>query len=118
MSELFRSYKPYENRVCYIFLFFELCLQSVSYSLGYGICLTLLFMHSLCIAVVKFQIGCIYQVLVTEEAHDGEHLVGHNKFYEQILLPKVDSVMGQMLTVKIVSSTKHSMEGVIIRFVF
>ena len=25
-----------------------------------------------------------YEVLVTETAHDGKHLVGHNQFYEQV----------------------------------
>lgn len=33
------------------------------------------------------QIGKIYDILITEVAHDKEHLVGHNKAYEQILVP-------------------------------
>lgn len=26
----------------------------------------------------------VQEVLITEEAHDGIHYVGHNKFYEQV----------------------------------
>ena len=32
------------------------------------------------------RIGQKYQVLVTELAHDKQHYVGHNEFYEQVLL--------------------------------
>lgn len=30
------------------------------------------------------KVGEIQDVLVTEEAFDGEHYVAHNKFYEQV----------------------------------
>lgn len=30
------------------------------------------------------QVGTKQQVLVTEEAHDSQHYVGHNKFYHQV----------------------------------
>lgn len=57
------------------------------------------------------KIGEVQDVLVTEVSHDGKHYVGHNKFYEQVLLPKRAELMGKMVTVKIVSTSKHSMNG-------
>jgi len=30
------------------------------------------------------KIGEVHDVLVTEISHDGQHYVGHNKFYEQV----------------------------------
>jgi hypothetical protein len=32
------------------------------------------------------KIGEVQDVLVTEVSHDGKHYVGHNKFYEQVIL--------------------------------
>ena len=46
----------------------------------------------------KGKVGSIETVLVTELATDGEHYVGHNKFYEQVLVPKDESYMGSTLT--------------------
>ncbi|PSN40217.1 Threonylcarbamoyladenosine tRNA methylthiotransferase [Blattella germanica] len=57
------------------------------------------------------KVGEIQNVLVTEVSHDGKHYVGHNKFYEQVLLPKKPELIGKMVTVKIVSTSKHSMVG-------
>ncbi|XP_027228047.2 threonylcarbamoyladenosine tRNA methylthiotransferase [Penaeus vannamei] len=50
-------------------------------------------------------------VLVTEEAHDKEHWVGHNKFYEQVLVPKHSDFMGKMVEVEIIETGKHYMKG-------
>ncbi|XP_064112548.1 threonylcarbamoyladenosine tRNA methylthiotransferase-like [Macrobrachium nipponense] len=50
-------------------------------------------------------------VLVTEEAHDKEHLVGHNKYYEQVLVPKCDEYLGKMVEVEIIETGKHYMRG-------
>uniref|UniRef100_A0A224YPV7 Cdk5 regulatory subunit associated protein 1 like 1 n=1 Tax=Rhipicephalus zambeziensis TaxID=60191 RepID=A0A224YPV7_9ACAR len=43
-------------------------------------------------------------------AHDQKHLVGHNKFYEQILLPMDDRYMGQLVDVEITGGGKHFMQ--------
>lgn len=57
------------------------------------------------------KVGEIQRVLVTEISHDKKHFVGHNKFYEQVLLPMKDEIMGKMVKVKIVEATKHSMKA-------
>ncbi|XP_057331761.1 threonylcarbamoyladenosine tRNA methylthiotransferase [Microplitis mediator] len=57
------------------------------------------------------KVGEVQRVLVTEISHDKKHFVGHNKFYEQILLPMKEEIMGKMVTVKIVQATKHSMKA-------
>jgi len=57
------------------------------------------------------RLGKIYTVLVTETSHDGNYYVGHNEFYEQILVPKRPELMGKMFQVKIVDSCKFSMTG-------
>lgn len=53
----------------------------------------------------------IQEVLVTEISHDKKHYVGHNKFYEQVLLPKTEKYMGKIVKVKIIETTKFSMIG-------
>ncbi|XP_015915166.2 threonylcarbamoyladenosine tRNA methylthiotransferase [Parasteatoda tepidariorum] len=56
-------------------------------------------------------VGCTQKVLVTEVSHDGEHYVGHNKCYEQVLVPKEEQYLGKFITVKIVKAGKHYMIG-------
>lgn len=58
--------------------------------------------------------GKIYVVLVTEVSHDNEHYVGHNKSYEQILLPMRKNLLGKSVRVRITSTSKFSMMGEII----
>lgn len=58
------------------------------------------------------KIGETQRVLVTEISHDKIHYVGHNKFYEQVLIPMKEEYMGKMVTVKIIEATKHSMKGI------
>ncbi|CAH2039213.1 unnamed protein product, partial [Iphiclides podalirius] len=70
LSELFRSYEPYGDRL-----------------------------------------GEVQTVLVTELSHDRDHFVGHNEFYEQVLVPKADEFIGKLLTVEITGATKFSMSG-------
>ncbi|KAL1128932.1 hypothetical protein AAG570_013466 [Ranatra chinensis] len=60
-------------------------------------------------------IGNVYDVLVTEEAHDKKHYVGHNKAYQQVLIPHNSELLGKVVKVKIVSATRHSMEGEIVK---
>ncbi|XP_044270432.1 threonylcarbamoyladenosine tRNA methylthiotransferase [Tribolium madens] len=57
------------------------------------------------------KVGEVQEVLVTEVSHDRKHYVGHNKFYEQVLVPKDEKYMGKLVTVKIVTATKFSMTG-------
>lgn len=55
--------------------------------------------------------GSVYRVLVTDVSHDGRYLVGHNDCYEQVLVPKDDDLMGKLVTVKVVETSKFSMVG-------
>ena len=57
------------------------------------------------------KVGSVQKVLVTEISHDKKHYVAHNKFYEQVLVPMKKEYMGKMVTVQIVSASKHSMKG-------
>lgn len=60
----------------------------------------------------KHNVGNVYEdVLVTDISHDQEYYVGHNEYYEQILLPKDDNIMGKLVNVKIIKATKFSMVG-------
>jgi len=60
------------------------------------------------------RVGQVYTVLVTDTSHDGNFYVGHNEKYEQILVPKRPELMGKMFEVKIVSTCKFSMTGVLV----
>lgn len=53
----------------------------------------------------------IQEVLVTEISHDKNHYVGHNKFYEQVLIPMKKEYMGKLVKVKIIETSKFSMIG-------
>ncbi|GLH02026.1 Threonylcarbamoyladenosine tRNA methylthiotransferase [Gryllus bimaculatus] len=55
--------------------------------------------------------GEIHNILVTEVSHDKKHYVGHTKAYEQVLVPQSEGLLGKMVSVKIVSTSKHSMVG-------
>ncbi|KAG5307099.1 CDKAL methylthiotransferase, partial [Acromyrmex insinuator] len=57
------------------------------------------------------KVGLIQKVLVTEVSHDKQHYVGHNKFYEQVLIPLKQGYMGKMIDVRIIEATKFSMKG-------
>ena len=57
------------------------------------------------------KLGDEYDVLVSEISFDKKHYVGHNKFYEQILLPVNEIYMGKIVKVKIVKTSKFSMVG-------
>lgn len=59
----------------------------------------------------KSRVGKVYEVLVTEESSDKKYYVGHNEFYEQILVPKSSVFLGRMIQVKIVSTGKWWMMG-------
>ena len=52
-------------------------------------------------------------MLVTDVAHDGVSLVGHNKFYHQVLLQPEQGItlMGKTVTVEITEAGKHFLRG-------
>lgn len=62
----------------------------------------------------KDRVGCEYTALVTDISHDKKFYVGHNKYYEQILLPMEENLLGKSVRVRIVSVTKFSMQGEIL----
>lgn len=55
--------------------------------------------------------GQEYTVLVTDISHDKKYYVGHNKFYEQILVPMKTKLLGKSVRVRITAVTKFSMIG-------
>lgn len=55
--------------------------------------------------------GKEYVALCTDISHDKKYYVAHNKFYEQILLPMKENLLGKSVRVKITSVTKFSMMG-------
>lgn len=57
------------------------------------------------------RVGQEYVALVTDISHDKKYYVGHNKFYEQILLPMKENLLGKSVRVRITSVTKFSMLG-------
>lgn len=50
----------------------------------------------------------VQTVLVTEISHDRNHYVGHNKFYEQVLLPMKENLLGKSVQVRVTGATKFS----------
>uniref|UniRef100_A0A670ICN9 tRNA-t(6)A37 methylthiotransferase n=1 Tax=Podarcis muralis TaxID=64176 RepID=A0A670ICN9_PODMU len=57
------------------------------------------------------KIGEKQNVLVTEESFDSKFYVAHNRFYEQVLVPKNPEFMGKMVEVNIFEAGKHFMRG-------
>lgn len=55
------------------------------------------------------KVGETQEVLVTEISHDKKYYVGHNKFYEQVLVPMDKDYMGKLVKVRIVEAGKFSM---------
>uniref|UniRef100_A0A8R1I5M8 tRNA-t(6)A37 methylthiotransferase n=1 Tax=Caenorhabditis japonica TaxID=281687 RepID=A0A8R1I5M8_CAEJA len=55
------------------------------------------------------RVGEVHNVIVTEIAADKLHAVGHNKCYEQILVPLEHCKMGEWIEVRVTSVTKFSM---------
>ncbi|CAL8337756.1 unnamed protein product, partial [Gadus morhua 'NCC'] len=56
-------------------------------------------------------IGERQKVLVTEESFDAQYFVAHNKFYEQVLVPKQPEFTGKMIEVDVYESGKHFLKG-------
>ncbi|NXD11970.1 CDKAL methylthiotransferase, partial [Nothocercus nigrocapillus] len=57
------------------------------------------------------KVGERQRVLVTEESFDSNYYVAHNRFYEQVLVPKDPLLMGKMVDVNIYEAGKHFMKG-------
>uniref|UniRef100_A0A671L2D1 tRNA-t(6)A37 methylthiotransferase n=1 Tax=Sinocyclocheilus anshuiensis TaxID=1608454 RepID=A0A671L2D1_9TELE len=57
------------------------------------------------------KIGERQRVLVTEDSFDSQYYVAHNKFYEQVLVPKKPEFKGKMIEVDIYEAGKHYMKG-------
>uniref|UniRef100_A0A3B4C6K7 tRNA-t(6)A37 methylthiotransferase n=1 Tax=Pygocentrus nattereri TaxID=42514 RepID=A0A3B4C6K7_PYGNA len=57
------------------------------------------------------KVGERQHVLVTEESFDAQYYVAHNKFYEQVLVPKNPEFKGKMIEVDIYEAGKHFMRG-------
>ncbi|XP_023225944.1 threonylcarbamoyladenosine tRNA methylthiotransferase-like [Centruroides sculpturatus] len=57
------------------------------------------------------KMGEMQKVLVTEVSHDKNYYVGHNKFYEQVLVPKKEEYLGTTINVRITKTGKHYMMG-------
>jgi len=60
------------------------------------------------------RVGQEYDVLVTDTSHQDNYLVGHNHSYEQVLVPLDKELMGKVVRVRIVSTSKFSMIGELI----
>ncbi|XP_038567823.1 threonylcarbamoyladenosine tRNA methylthiotransferase isoform X1 [Micropterus salmoides] len=57
------------------------------------------------------KVGERQHVLVTEESFDAQYYVAHNKFYEQVLVPKRVEFKGKMIEVYIYEAGKHFLKG-------
>ncbi|XP_068614912.1 threonylcarbamoyladenosine tRNA methylthiotransferase [Brachionichthys hirsutus] len=57
------------------------------------------------------KVGGRQHVLVTEESFDAQYYVAHNKFYEQVLVPKRTEFKGKMIEVDIYDAGKHFLKG-------
>ncbi|XP_039256368.2 threonylcarbamoyladenosine tRNA methylthiotransferase-like [Styela clava] len=59
----------------------------------------------------EHKLGTRQTVLVTEISHDRKHFVGHNKYYEQVLISMEEDLMGKMFDVDIYETGKHFLKG-------
>jgi len=59
----------------------------------------------------EHNIGERQNILITEEAKDKIHFVGHNKSYDQVLIKGEPDLMGKMVEVEIYETGKHFMKG-------
>ncbi|KAL1450761.1 hypothetical protein WDU94_003086 [Cyamophila willieti] len=55
--------------------------------------------------------GSVQRVLITDEAFDGVNYIGHNKFYQQVIVPKLPDIMGRWADVLVVETKKHCLIG-------
>jgi len=55
------------------------------------------------------KVGLVQTVLVTQLSTDSHYYVGHNKSYDQILVPMDGDYVGKVVKVRITSAGKHYM---------
>jgi threonylcarbamoyladenosine tRNA methylthiotransferase CDKAL1 len=60
------------------------------------------------------KVGKTFTVLCTDIATDQRHYVAHNEFFDQILVPMDESLMGKMFQVRIVEASKFYLMGEVI----
>ncbi|EKG05664.1 tRNA modification enzyme, putative [Trypanosoma cruzi] len=60
-------------------------------------------------------VGEVHSVALLETAHDKHHLVGHTKAYVQVLVDPQEARLGETVTVVIMSTTKYSVVGRVLR---
>ncbi|EDV24289.1 uncharacterized protein TRIADDRAFT_26388 [Trichoplax adhaerens] len=61
------------------------------------------------------KLGERQRILITELSHDGNHFVGHNKFYDQVLVPMDMDLLGKTVEVDIIETGKHYLMGRVVR---
>ncbi|XP_057303648.1 threonylcarbamoyladenosine tRNA methylthiotransferase-like [Hydractinia symbiolongicarpus] len=59
----------------------------------------------------EHELGEKQMILITEEAKDKIHFVGHNKSYDQVLIKGDNGLMGKMVEVEIYETGKHFVKG-------
>ncbi|XP_065655275.1 threonylcarbamoyladenosine tRNA methylthiotransferase isoform X2 [Hydra vulgaris] len=57
------------------------------------------------------QLGEHQTILITENAKDAVHFVGHNKSYDQVLIKAEPDLMGKLVEVEIYETGKHFIKG-------
>lgn len=62
-------------------------------------------------------VGQRHRCTVVDVASDGVHLVGHTKSYTQVLIPPKEGLMGSVVEVVIISASRWSVTGSVLRVV-
>lgn len=61
-------------------------------------------------------IGSVQEILVTEvNSGEGDLYVGHNRLYQQVLIPRKEGLLGKVCEVKIIKKGKYFLMGEILR---
>lgn len=60
-------------------------------------------------------VGTKHWIWLLEVAHDKHHLVGHTKNFAQVLVDPAEASLGDFVEVSITSSTKYSVQGVVLQ---
>ncbi|KAI8826000.1 uncharacterized protein EV422DRAFT_563815 [Fimicolochytrium jonesii] len=56
-----------------------------------------------------------HEILITDRSGDGKNFIGHNKAYMQVLVPAGGHIMGKIALVRILSVSKWSLMGEVVR---
>ncbi|XP_025936169.1 threonylcarbamoyladenosine tRNA methylthiotransferase-like, partial [Apteryx rowi] len=101
LSQLFHSYNPYDHKNR----------SDTFYDINELFSVNFLQWIIKELVRIIILIGERQRVLVTEESFDSNYYVAHNRFYEQVLVPKDPLLMGKMVEVNIYEAGKHFMKG-------